>query len=195
MRKSLLPTILAGTADPYPGVTVYDTFTDADSTALTAHTPNKAPAGAAWAHVAGAFQITSNRAAWVSNTGGYALAAIESGKADCVVSGIIKRTATGYCGIAFRVVDTQNYLIASIGGGQWSVIRRFQNNAAIVAQTAFSQGNNIDYAVQVTLSGTSIIAVIDGTTTVNTTYTNLTTATKHGLYAEVASNFDNFQVV
>lgn len=186
-----------GLNDPYPGVTVYDEFTDTNGTDITAHTPNKSPAGAKFVEYQGNFQITSNRAAWVDNgAGAYALAAVESGLSDCTVSGIAQRNAVGFCGLAFRVVDVNNYLLASISAaGVFYVIRRFGGAAAVVAQTAFSASQNTDYVIEVTLSGTGIIATVDGGNTINTSYANLTGATKHGLYGEIASQFDIFQVV
>lgn len=188
---------LNGEGDPYPGVTVYDTFAGVDAAALTAHTPDKAPAGAAWAHANGAFQLTSNRAAFASvGSPAFALTAIESGKADCVVSGIVQRNHAGYAALAVRVIDKENYILLSINAAnQFQAIRRFANAASILATVAVTISVNTDYAIEVTLSGTSIVATLDGGNTINTSYANLTAATKHGLYAEGAAQFDNFQVV
>ena len=80
-----LPALVSAQTAP-SGATVWDTFTGAEDTPLTSHTPDVAPASAGWLHWEGSLErIRSNRLT-MAPTGGYTVAAIESGLSDGSVS-------------------------------------------------------------------------------------------------------------
>lgn len=194
-RSKLFTTVLGGVSDPYPGVTVYDPFPDVNGTLATAHTPAKAPVGASWMFDAGTMDIQSNRLSWKTNTGGLSICTINSGLSNCTVSAILQRNAAGAnTSIAARVVDKDNLFVILISNNLFAIIRRLSGGASVLTSLTPTVGLNIDYVVQVVLSGNSIVATLNGANQLSVTDANFNTATKHGLYAEAAGVFDNFQV-
>lgn len=184
-----------GDVDPYPGVTVYDQFTDTDATGLASHTPTKSPAQ--WVVENGATQITSNRAAWVSNgSPAFMLAHIASGLANCVISVIGKWTTVGANpGICFRVQDKNNCFIVFYSNNLFAIVRRLVGGVSVLASAVVATTTGTDHVIEVTLSGTSISATLDGGNLISATDTNFQAVKKHGLYAENNATFDEFQVV
>jgi hypothetical protein len=199
MDKRKLLTLMGGSNDPYPGVYVYDKFTDTNSVGLDAHIPDK-PKSARWEEIVGTWDIQSNLAN-VATVSGYGLAVIESGKANCTISVIAKSIINANnCYIAFRYVDNNNYLMfyiqntrnaASFGqkvGGTLSAV--FVGD---VDTTPIVTGS--DYLLKVVLLGNTVKFYVDGILKIDTTNNNLLTATKHGILSDAAlQKFDDFQV-
>lgn len=183
----------------YPGVYVYDKFTGVNGTSLDAHILDK-PKSALWSEAVGVWDIQSNQANVVSITS-YALAAVESYKADCTLSVILKTVITAdNPGLVMRYIDTNNYLVAYLSNGANTVglVKKVAGTLTIVLANAneslpVTDGN--DYVMEVVLLGNTIKIYIDGALQINTTCDNHLTATKHGIYSEKAlAKFDEFQV-
>jgi hypothetical protein len=99
-----------------PGATLAsDTFTDTDTTALTAHTPTL---GSAWTNILGTWTISSNRATVSAAVGANMITqALSTPNAECSIDIITPgalATSTVRAGIALRYVDSNNYLVVRL---------------------------------------------------------------------------------
>lgn len=182
---------------PTVSILVYDTFTDTNSVALTSHTPDKSPAP--WVAIAGTMDIQSNKASWAS--GALNIQTINTGKADCTISCIVT-TAGGIAndqnGISFRVIDTDNRWVAYLNnqGNTVNLLKFVTGTPTSGGSAAMTLANNTAYTVEVVLSGNSIIMNVDGVQKFSISDAAHATATRHGLYGQIAGHlFDEFQVV
>lgn len=168
----------------------YDNFTDTNGTLLSAHTANINVPGNAWTlvNISGGTNrsdIQSNRVRVYDGGTGAALAyTVDMSISDLVIyADYIAGGATGGTGIAFRTTDTTNYWMA--------VARQFDNTMRIYEKTGagaltsrasaaktLTSGNT--YKMKLTLSGTSITFVLDGTS-ISYTSSVRQTVTKHGV--------------
>lgn len=151
---------------------VYDTFTGANGTALTAHTPDIAPVGSAWDNAN--VEIQGNLATLkAANTRQKSI--IESSVSDCVITASISYGGTTTsalitfaCGIVFRYTDVNNFWISSY-------VPRVDNTGFIIwemqAGVPTIRANmipnpvgvsGVPYSHKVTLNGPSIIAEANG---------------------------------
>jgi len=167
-----------------------DTFTDADSTALSAHTPNTSPGGIGYTNSSG-MSITSNQCV-MTGSGSYFGAYGDAGVADCTIEidGIYGSGASTDWSVIFRVPASSTYWflrvvyivgnfaeiqIYSVVGGSQSMVTQD------VTFTAHGVGTG---HVTITLSGSSIscrATQVSGRDLVcSTTSSTFSTNTKHG---------------
>lgn len=183
-----------GSLTKYP--LVFDSFTDANGTAITAHTPNISPA--AWGNTAGAFNIQSNQANVASLAGGLALASIDTGVADCTIEAACVIKSGGQSSIAFRVQDSTNFWSANLKDDATTGLRLllFTGGAPVLNESVnmtITAGQT--YALKVVLLGSQIDIYVDGALVKQKTNATGATRTKHGIYAQAtATRFDNFQI-
>ena len=170
--------------------TVLDTFTDANGTALTAHTSDVG--ASAWAFYDGTADIQGNHANVVSLTSGQFAAAKDSGLSDCIAEAITVLAANNQ-GVIVRATDASNYILI------YNTINNFyiytQVAGTFTLRASISQTKAANDKISVVCSGNDITAYMNGgyRITYNTTFNN--TATKHGLYmAKVGDQMDNFSV-
>jgi hypothetical protein len=191
--------LAGGGADPYPGLVVYDTFTDTNGVGLDAHTPELSPSGGLWTEHAGAWDIQSGRANLTDSLTGVRLATIESGIADCDIATIVRwPSALDNPSVAFRYVDDNNFLLAVIAdaGDVIRLIRKLNGTpTALFTSASFPTVVNTDYVLEVIANGTSVKIYLDGSLALDVTCVNFVTATRHGIYCERQyTKFDDFQV-
>jgi len=194
MNKRKLLTML-GSYAPYPGVYVYDKFTDTNGTSLDAHILDK-PKSVLWSEVVGVWDIQSNQAN-IATIDGYALAVLESGKADCTVSVIVKSAVNSIIYLILRYVDVNNWLAVYINNplDRAGFVQKVSGSVTLLPFEAFTVTTGSDYVLSAILSGNSIKYYVDGVLKVDSTNNNFLTATKHGLLCEAAlQKFDEFQV-
>lgn len=191
-------------AGPY----VYDTFTGANGTALTAHTPDIAPVGAAWDNAN--VEIQGNLAT-LKGAADRQLSSIQSNVSDCVIEANIsygtatQTTSNAYAhGIVFRYVDASNYWIYSfiprsdnMGIALWEVTTTATVRAQAIPSLVCVPGTV--YSFKVTINGTGITGTINGVNQLTYTSAQHQTATKHGFklgYINSGTNAtcDNFKV-
>lgn len=182
---------------PTAAAVVFDTFTDTDSTLLTAHTPDIGVNS--WVATQGTWSVTGNKASH-SQSANHDTALIESAVADCTVSAIINLPSTAEDGGLFlrsdgtvnngifvRLYKTSGKVdLYKVVAGAFILIN--QGSLAIVADT--------DYLVAVAMSGTNITVNVDGVTKASGTITEHATNTIHGLraYSNKAVTWDDFAV-
>lgn len=181
-----------------------DTFGDTNGTPLTGHTMDVGPGWTVNA-TASAKDIQSNRAS-IAKGGGNPrdFCWSDSGAADCVITVIGRTDDTGATiDCVFRAVDVSNLWYCGIqhaGGGLFYIIKRESGSGAFSASTPVTVSLNTDYTIQVTLSGSSIIATMDGANEISDlSATFQQSETRHGIGSANDTStgtvlFDNFSV-
>jgi hypothetical protein len=172
---------------------IYDTFTDTDGTLLTAHTAQKAPAawGATFAIFGGANaknpKINSNKASCLdASATAISGSIIDAGIANCVITAKItsvNEAVSGGQGVVFRYVDSSNYWYFDAVTAGTNLIRLHEVSAGVDSvRASFAKAIAVDtqYDISLTLNGTSITGIWDGTS-VGFTSSVHQSATKHGL--------------
>lgn len=170
---------------------VLDTFTDANGTQLTAHTPDIAPA--AWAYIAASLAINSNKATGAAGTN-----TIDAGIANARVYVYFTGT-TGYLAVYGRFYNTAN---------MWQVKVTFSTNTieliettANVSTTRATLSKTVSdgqpHAIVFTLAGDTLSFTVDGDapTPVSFESSSHNNRTKYGLTSSAAgSSFDTFKL-
>lgn len=175
---------------------VYDTFTDANSTALSSHTPDIAPVGASWALDAAGLAINTNRV--VNTIDAFRYGVIDSGASDATITAklTLGTIAGRYAGFIFRYIDANNYWQAQIDafGDTILIAELTAGSGTIRATESVTLGAGPHDAV-VTLNGTSIQVTVNGVTA-SYTSSQHQAATKHGilLRSNAAGSVDDFKV-
>lgn len=182
---------------------VYDTFTDADATSLTAHTiaPTNTPS-TSWTERVGTWTISGNKA--VSTFTSNSHATCNPGVADCTITCKAQTSATNGnmaydVGLVVRWGATTDYFLVGINsqGDLFRISERVSDNPVSRATASVTIDAGTEYTIVVTLSGTSISATLDGANQIS--YASATanqTATIHGIKGRIATDtIDDFQVV
>ena len=190
-----------------PTTIVSDAFTGTNGTSISGRAPSPTTAGSNWVINSGAWTIQGNQARQSTHGDVNYLLSVDCGVSDGTISAdvVIPNTAlfSFAAGVAFRVVDNNNYCIAALSADGTFTVYKVETGTPSQIGTQ-STGNTITpsstTSISVVLSGTSIIAKIDGVTKVSTASVFQSTATKHGLYTYSGSTgfttqeFDNFLV-
>ena len=198
-RKLLRLGVLGGRASeepPEPTALFLDTFTDADGTALAAHTPDVDASGNGWADLDGTAQITGGKAIMKDppEIGAAALVAADVGLAD----GVVRVTLHTGSSTVFRCSDPGNHWEAYYLDGYVVAAKRTSEEGwEEVDSTAYTPADPNSVTLTVTLAGSSITVVADNdpASTIQVTDAAHQTATKHGLlfYDETAAA-DDFSI-
>ena len=166
---------------------VQDSFTDTAGTNLSAHTPDVDTVGGGWVAEIEDCQIASDGLTLVA-TGFNGGTFIDCGESDFVASiTSISRSFGQYNGLAFRVQDRLNILVADIDdstaefrlrsriAGSWTVL----DNVSIAGYTRFGE-----YIIKVTCNGDSVTAEIESEAlSIGATIATFNTQTKVGPFA------------
>jgi len=103
-----LPMTGAGPSAGVVGDLVYDTFVDANGTALSSHTPDIDVVGGGWSYDAGsAFTINSNQ---LDIGPAICRAIIDAGAADVKITGTLTTTGDDNLQVLVRFQDSDNYI-------------------------------------------------------------------------------------
>lgn len=168
-----------------------DDYNRADS----ATTLNTSSSGHAWTALAGTWGITSN-AGYLPSGANESVAYLEASDADVTIEVKCTGTSLSRQGLAFRVVDINNFLIWYFIGGNIQCWKQVANGWTQIASAAVTAAQND--IIKVVLSGTSIDLYHNGSLKASITESAHQTATKHGMYWEVggsaAVRWDDFSV-
>ena len=146
------------------GPLIWDTNTDANGTAMTAHTPDINTPGNAYLARA-SYQIQGNRVQDVA--GGATECIINTGITDYTVTGkvILEATNSGeprgliVRGDDFPSVGYNKVRVGLVWSGNQFYIKEYNT---VVASTAFTVTPGVQYTIKAICSGTSIIATVNG---------------------------------
>lgn len=203
---------MVGAAAPPVGPTIlfYDTFTDTDDVALTAHTPDIDTVGGGWvnyqyAGIPGSHEIISNKTRALEATT-IPVSAANVNVADCTIvdtiftgSGAAPRVPL----VAYRLVDQANFWFAQLGlaANTIIIIERTEESNVTRASEALVVDADETWTVTATLSGNDhSITAVSGAKSATVAYSSAVrnTATRHGIaeYTEGATiiTHDNFTI-
>lgn len=167
----------------------YDTFTGADGTLLTAHTPNVDALGGGWVRYGdGSINIVGNRANILTPVGIYAF---NVGIANVTYRGICSATGSGAFRFIARLSNVSNYWqIGASPTGQFPSI--VEVNAGVATLRAQGSGNAMTppFSFQLIASGNTLSAsFFNGIITNSVSYSSATfnnTATRFGIRGDEA---------
>lgn len=173
-------------------VIVKDTFTDADGTSLTSHTPDISPTGLPW-------NSNTTLSGWTINNNqvsGGSIAMYDAGQSDNI-SVSVDCIYGSYSAILFRGVDASNYYRARISSGGIGLFRFINGSYTSLGSYSFTPVAGTTYTIRVELNSSNIVIKMNGTERINVTDsdTTLRNNTDHGFYMTTGSDtFDNFEV-
>ena len=165
-----------------PTTLLYDTFTDTDTTALSAHTPDINTTGGSWALLNSSdIQIISNEAKVVGSPGDNVLYLMNVGVTDFTLTATFKLSNQASC---YAMFTTR---AANSAGSGWRVqcvhnakcvLFEASTSRATGTTTTFSDGTYYDF--KMVLSGTSVKVYINDGLEIDHT---IVTTQSYGNYA------------
>jgi hypothetical protein len=176
---------------------VYDTYTDANGTAVTSHTPE---IGGSYTASDANWQINSNSLRRTAAGSGQPTAVLNAGVSDGVVEGTVTPGGSGGSGLVFRYVDNNNfYYVRVFGGTTLGIFKYVAGSVTAVGSTATVSAAGA-WTARVELWGTRIRVFLNGATTpqITTTDSSFPTATQYGFHAATGDTptsavFDNLK--
>lgn len=178
-----------------PTLLIQDSFTDADATLLTSHTPNVNTPGHAYAAAySGSLKIVSNKA-FAPATDNRA-DTIDAGTGDVTISADFFYKSNSNGSIFARFSATNAYWrIQQLGGsGAWA-IAEVNPSYAIRNQLIAAAVDGTTYHMVAVLNGNTLSLYVDKLGVCRYASANLKTNTKHGIYLNLLTDsFDNFQI-
>lgn len=185
-----------GPAPPVPALIIQDTFTDIDTTLLTAHTPDLNTPGNPWVFFTNTTEITNNAANGVGATGA---SAIDAETPDVLVkldyigvplsNGRLTIRRSGSDRFDVRMVTTSEFEMLEVNPG--SVVRDTMTVAVQGGpiRMEFEAKGNVYEGRLYDNTGT-LIATLNYTGA-----SSLSGATEHGFTVDAGRSADNFEVI
>lgn len=171
---------------------ISDTFTDADSTAIAAHTiaPINTPA-TSWRVEAGTWSIQDGKVQKTATVGTHESISLDVGQADAVIEASIQR-GTGSPGVVGRLTDNTHWIGARVTATTFDLYQR-NGGFTLLQQTALTISPT--YRLRLSFSSTTVTATVnDGNTLTASTAFNQA-ATRFGLWTDqITPIFDNVRV-
>lgn len=191
-RLLLLHSVPAGASGPY----LSDTFTDADTTTLAAHTMDVGPG---WSGDNTVFAIAGNRASNPATVLGQVYA--DAGASNGVTASVTMNfgTSGGDIYLVFRRTDASNLWALGLdkSNSLMQLLERSAGSFTQRASAAFAPANSTDYLIEVRLSGTTLDCYRDGVLIFSYTSAANQAATGFGLLtgtAQAGHRWDAFLV-
>lgn len=173
-----------------PTVLVRDVFLDVDGTRLGAHAPDIDTVGGGWSEHDGTWEISNNAARKTAASAAHQTTSIDAGQSDGIVSITVSRTGNGEtsrAGLAFRVVDNDNFWGVWVNGTNLQMFKREGGTFTQVGATVSITNAQDTWRLTATLNGNSISVLCEleggGSHTLTATDDAHATATRHGLWA------------
>jgi fibronectin type III domain protein/HYDIN/CFA65/VesB family protein len=179
---------------------VKDAFTGSNGSLLTAHVPDVPSSGTAWVATGKSPTpaLQGGMAAVGSGTG-HLQATLDSGMSDVIVAmDYTAGSGPGMGGVAFRLTDSNNYLLLETYVNQLQLYRRQGGTFTLLGSAALPVGliSGATHRIEVRASGSSIQGWWDGLQLLQLTETFQQQATRHGINWNSAydwtSAYDNF---
>jgi hypothetical protein len=168
-----------------------DTFTDADATDITAHTPDS---GGMWSEPVGHQEISGNQLTSTYIAQGFCL--IDVGVSDCTVSAEFWAYPGGYPGIVFRAADWWHcWILRVTGSSSLEIVEfngTFSDNVRASASVTLTAGD----VISIVLSGDDVQGQINGVDVSGLSYNSaaLNSETQIGIRSVPGIQIDNLKV-
>jgi hypothetical protein len=176
---------------------IYDTYTDANSTLVTSHTPE---IGGSYTASDANWNIQSNTLRRSAAGSGQPTATLNAGVADGVVEGTVTPGGSGGSGLVFRFVDNSNFYYVRVFGGNTLGIFKYVAGVVSGVGTTASVTAPGQWTARIELVGTTIRVFLNGATTptLSATDSSFPTATGYGFHAATGDTptsavFDNLK--
>ena len=172
---------------------IEDSFTDADSTLLTAHAiaPTNTPA-VSWVNHVGANAILGNKVGAWSGVVTENLSTVDSGIANGIVEALITHNAGSARAqsVIVRFLDSSNYWKVELTTTAFRIRDVVAGVETTRVSTFFSAVGGVSYTIRVTMSGDTISATRDGLNPISYASASFNnTQTKHGIRMVTAADF------
>jgi len=167
--------VIKGATDVQP---VVDTFTDADTTDLEAHTPDTDRVGGGWSHIVGGYTINSNAVKGDTNNG--PTACIDTGTANYLIDvNLTMGSSGGGPSLGFRYQDINNYFIYQLldASNLVRIGEYVSGSFNVRASTSKTISGSTSYNPKVISIDDQIIATIDDGSKLYYSSSNLNTET------------------
>lgn len=159
-----------------------DSFNRADSAVSLGALDGGQLSGAVWTSLVGTIGISSNKAYAAVLVGDEAVSIFDSGMSDAEFAALTTATASGDCGLIFRQVDVDNYLITIIpAANSVKLYERVAGSFTELGTASPTAALNAEHTVKVVARGSSIQVFVNGVRVINVTTTRFQTATGCGL--------------
>lgn len=180
---------------------VFDIFTDPDNTLLTDHAPDIDEEGGGWVlGQTAVWEIVGNQAIWESGNGAPGNVLIDSGLADCIITCDIETGTVVAVGLTVRASAGNDNIEIWLNRSSDTCTLHTNTNGSrsgILATNSITIDDDTEYALKVTLDGTSIKVEIDDVEQFTYTTSFNLTDTLHGLMQwniGATSYWDDFRV-
>jgi len=148
---------------------IYDTYTDANGTNVTSHTPQ---IGGSYTASDANWQIQSNTLRRGAAGSGQPTAVLNGGTTDGVVEGTVTPGGSGGSGLVFRFYDNNNfYYVRVFGGTTLGIFKYVAGSVSGVGTTATVSAAG-QWSARIELVGTTIRVFLNGATTPTLTATD-----------------------
>lgn len=158
---------------------VYDTYTDANGTAIASHVPETRPGSNVYSTAGGTWTIQSNKLT-LSSASGTPYCVIDAGITDGIVSGIIDPGGSGGSGLVFRFTDVNNFIYIRLFGGTTLGVFKYVAGSFSTVNTWAVAAPGEPFTLGVELIGTLVRAFLNGVLVGSTTVAEHTSATSYG---------------
>ena len=169
---------------------VLDSFNRADS--IT--TLGRSDTGQLWEAVRGVWGVSNNKAYLVSSGGATNIETIDTKHANITISSdLVFQT---YAGIAFRLTDVSNYMLARLSSTGLSLYSVVINTPTEIGNYTFTPVPGNTYKIKISAIDSNIIVYLDDIERISITSNFNITATKHGFrqLTNIDDRYDNFKV-
>jgi hypothetical protein len=171
------------------GVFASDTFNRANSASL-----GTTDSGHTWSLLTGSFEVTNNTTKATTGTSNASMEILRSDNYSVSVD--VKWSA--YAGIDFRTKDLTNTYFIRLGTSGLGLFRQLAGANTSLGSHSFTPLANSNHTLKVTVSGSTIKVLLNGTEVISATDTDTTliNETKVGIrtFNDTVSTFDNFKV-
>lgn len=180
-----------------PTNAVYDTYTDANGTAIASHVPNTRPGSNSYSTAGGTWTIQNNKLT-LASASGTPYCVIDAGISDGIIEGILDPGGSGGSGLVFRFTDVNNFIYIRLFGGTTLGVFKYVAGTFSTVNTWTVSAPGEPFTLKVELIGTTIRAFLNGTLVGTTTVAEHTTATRYGWVSNTAegntTTFDELKV-
>ena len=176
-------------------VLFFDSFTDADGTLLTNHTPDVDTVGGGWVDIGGPWDINGNRARSTAGST-WKASVIDTGRSDVLVTADLTVNSFNV-GIVLNAVDASNYWTAQAmrNLAELRLQEQTGGTSTVRASTSRSYSGGETFTLTAKREGAQM-TVTEGANELSYSSSLHAASTRHGIRAYAENSYaDSFEVV